>query len=209
MILLLNLTNGFEDIRGQLIGNLKHDRRLLSGAKPCTSTKKLTLTWTLYMKQKYGTDTFTVECGTTIVFDWYGEAHGVARIRHKVCPKHPRGYMTIKGGVPSATSTKTVYKTSRPGKLYFSCQVYGHCESGQLIEIKVVPSKVVPPKPSAAPREFCKNKKVGIHPSPFSCKEFYKCGSDQAWKFQCPKGTVFDPKQKVCQADYLIACHTI
>jgi len=37
----------------------------------------------------------------------------------------------------------------------------------------------------------------GMFPSPTSCKEYYNCVNDQAWKYECPAETLWDDTTKL------------
>lgn len=111
----------------------------------CTATGTLTLSWMIQMDVQYGS-VFTVPCGASIRFEWPGEPHGVVRLQSLRCPNFPvKTYQKqmdafrIAGGAVR-NSGKAVIRPKTPGEIYFSCQIYGHCQTGQLIRVNVIPS---------------------------------------------------------------------
>lgn len=192
----------------------------------CNSKDILKLTWTLNMKTQFGTDKYTVPCGTTIVFDWSGEVHGVARIPSLKCPKDPKDYRIITGG-RERIGAKATYKTTEVGELYFACQIYGHCQTGQLIQINVIPSKKEekekkkkkqkvkkppsnepPPLPCSDAVCFCSTpvRKYGFQASPFDCQAFYQCSQSYGWLVRCPLGALYNAVSRQCDLDFKVDC---
>lgn len=193
----------------------------------CNSKDVLKLTWTLNMKAQFGTDKYTVPCGTTIVFDWSGEVHGVAQIPSLKCPKDPKDYRIIPGG-RERIGAKATYKTTELGKLYFACQIYGHCQTGQLIQINVIPSKKEekknkkknkkkkkkppgnkpPPLPCSDAVCFCSTplRKYGFQASPFDCQAFYQCSQSYGWLVRCPLGALYNAVNRECDLDFKVDC---
>jgi hypothetical protein len=192
----------------------------------CNSRDILKLTWTLNMKTQFGTDTYTVPCGTTIVFDWTGEVHGVAQIPSLKCPKDPKDYKIVPGG-RERIGAKASYKTTEVGKkLYFACQIYGHCQTGQLVQINVIPSKKEekkkekkkkknkqpsnrpPPLPCSDAVCFCSTpvRKYGFQASPFDCQAFYQCSQSYGWLVRCPLGALYNAVNRQCDLDFKVDC---
>ena len=151
--------------------------------------------------------------------------HGVAQIPSLKCPKNPKDYKIVPGG-HERIGAKASYKTTEVGKkLYFACQIYGHCQTGQLIQINVIPSikkekkkekkkkkkqpsNKPPPLPCSDAVCFCSTpvRKYGFQASPFDCQAFYQCSQSYGWLVRCPLGALYNAVNRECDLDFKVDC---
>lgn len=56
--------------------------------------------------------------------------------------------------------------------------------------------------------EFCSSRPDGIYPDPDTCKGFIHCHNNRTARKNCPAGTLFNPKLKVCDWPHNVDCPT-
>ncbi|XP_031575022.1 chitin-binding domain protein cbd-1-like [Actinia tenebrosa] len=56
--------------------------------------------------------------------------------------------------------------------------------------------------------DFCASRPDGIYPDPETCKGFIHCHNNRTARKNCPTGTLFNPKLKVCDWPHNVDCPT-